>query len=49
MITNGFTYFATLVLIAGLLVGAQRLTKWKHPSRACSWEVPILGSRTSAT
>ena len=29
MITNGFTYFATLVLIAGLLVGAQKLTKWK--------------------
>ena len=27
MITNGFTYFATLVLIAGLLVGAQKLTK----------------------
>ena len=29
MITNGFTYFATLVLIAGILVGAQKLTKWK--------------------
>ena len=29
MITNGFTYFATLVLIAGVLVGAQKLTKWK--------------------
>ncbi|MCR4819485.1 MAG: DUF819 family protein [Fretibacterium sp.] len=29
MITNGFTYFATLVLSAGLLVGAQKLTKWK--------------------
>lgn len=29
MITNGFTYFATLVLIAALLIGAQRLTKWK--------------------
>ncbi len=29
MITNGFTYFATLVLIAGLLIGAQKLTKWK--------------------
>jgi uncharacterized membrane protein len=29
MITNGFTYFATLVLIAGLLIGMQKLTKWK--------------------
>ena len=29
MITDGFFYFATLVLIAGLLVGAQKLTKWK--------------------
>ena len=29
MITNGFTYFATLVLIAGILVGAQKLTRWK--------------------
>ncbi|MCR5346400.1 MAG: DUF819 family protein [Fretibacterium sp.] len=29
MITNGFTYFATLVLIAALLIGAQKLTKWK--------------------
>ncbi|MBQ9565987.1 MAG: DUF819 domain-containing protein [Synergistaceae bacterium] len=29
MITNGFTYFATLVLIAGLLIGAQKLTRWK--------------------
>ena len=29
MITNGFTYFATLVLIAALLIGAQKLTGWK--------------------
>ena len=29
MITNGFTYFAVLVLIAGLLIGMQKLTKWK--------------------
>ena len=29
MITDGFMYFATLVMIAGLLVGAQKLTKWK--------------------
>ena len=29
MITDGFTYFAVLVLIAGALVGCQKLTKWK--------------------
>jgi len=29
MITNGFFYFATLVFIAALLVGAQRVTKAK--------------------
>ena len=29
MITDGFLYFATLVLCAALLVGAQKLTKWK--------------------
>ena len=29
MITNGFTYFAVLVFLAALLVGAEKLTKWK--------------------
>ena len=29
MIQDGFMYFAVLVLAAGLLVGAQKLTKWK--------------------
>ncbi len=29
MITNGFTYFATLVFLAAILVGAQKLTKAK--------------------
>ncbi len=29
MITNGFTYIAVLAFIAALLIGAQKLTKWK--------------------
>lgn len=29
MITNGFTYIAVLVFLAGILVGAEKLTKWK--------------------
>ena len=29
MITDGFFYFATLVFMAGLLIGAQKLTKSK--------------------
>ena len=29
MITNGFTYIAVLVFLAAVLVGAEKLTKWK--------------------
>ena len=29
MITNGFTYIAVLAFIAALLIGVQKLTKWK--------------------
>ena len=29
MITDGFTYIAVLAFIAALLIGAQKLTKWK--------------------
>lgn len=29
MITNGFTYIAALVFLAAVLVGAEKLTKWK--------------------
>ena len=29
MITNGFTYIAVLVFLAGILVGAEKITKWK--------------------
>ncbi len=29
MITNGFTYFAVLAFLAAVLVGAEKLTKWK--------------------
>ncbi|MDO4270543.1 MAG: DUF819 family protein [Eubacteriales bacterium] len=29
MITNGFTYVAVLVFLAAVLVGAEKLTKWK--------------------
>ena len=29
MITNGFTYIAVLAFIAALLLGAQKITKWK--------------------
>lgn len=29
MITNGFTYIAVLVFLAAILVGAEKLTKWK--------------------
>lgn len=38
MITNGFTYIAVLVLLAGLLVWAQRATKWKF----FDWVPPIV-------
>ncbi|MDY3618602.1 DUF819 family protein [Agathobaculum sp.] len=29
MITNGFTYVAVLVFLAAILVGAEKITKWK--------------------
>lgn len=29
MITNGFTYIAVLVFLAAVLIGAEKLTKWK--------------------
>ncbi|RGZ01563.1 DUF819 family protein [Clostridium sp. AM58-1XD] len=38
MITNGFTYIAVLILLAGLLVGAQKVTKWKF----FDWVPPIV-------